>query len=105
MVAWLTKRRLKPDWIGSSGRSGQAQVRLLIETEANPRPQVTNQKAPLLQGEAADADLTATVAILVERITPALAQLLRGFGLSCFGPYGSCLLRWPGLYIERPAQE
>ena len=86
-------------------QSGHTQVRLYIETESNPRSGAIARKAELLRPVLQQRNGVTALAVFVQRVTPLLAKTLRELGLGYFDLYGTCYLRWPGLYIERRGRQ
>ena len=86
-------------------RSGPLQVRLLVETELHPRLSAVSSESGRLQSIAGRGKTPTAVAVFADRITKGLASALRSAGVGYFDLYGTCYLRWPGLFIDRPGGE
>jgi len=85
--------------------SGSSEAALVVEVKANPRPKTVREKAVLLKHLVSESpfDQPAAIAFFIPRITPSLGSLLTGLEVGYFDLTGACRLRWPGLYVERPA--
>ncbi len=91
LVAWLT--------------SGLSETVLVVDVQSHARPGRLRERLALLRGLLSDAGLgpQTALAFFVPRITGPLATLLRKRDVGYFDLAGACSLRWPGMYIDRPA--
>jgi len=91
LVAWLT--------------SGLSEIVLVVDVQAHARPGRVRERLALLRRLLSEARLGphTALAFFVPRITGPLATLLREREVGYFDLAGSCCLRWPGMYIDRPA--
>ena len=87
-------------------RSGGSRAEVLVEVSAQPRPRAMAERGLLLKHEAgAGPEGELPVAFFVPQVTPGLARALRDVGAGYFDLYGTCYLRWPGLFVDRQGRD
>lgn len=85
---------------------GAARARLLVRRLRHPRPGALREWARSVEAMVGDDEEIPTApALFTARVTPALARTLRELGVGYYDLYGACLLRWPGLFIDRDGQD
>lgn len=86
-------------------RGGSREQVLLIEVVANLRPSVVRNAALRVRHYAQTwgSRRAPSVAVFLPRVKPSLQAVLKELDVGYLDLFGGCLLRWEGLYIERPS--